>query len=76
MNSIRIIVSVAQQGPSQMRHVIKHLHGPLCQILYNCMNGASGRLQELEADSEAFNELTLVTSFAPLTAQDHSLTRS
>ena len=61
MNAMHIVIAVAQLGPSQMRHMVKHAHSSLCQIFYNCMSGAVAQLQDLEHGSEEFSEMTLVT---------------
>ena len=60
MNGIRMVIAVAQLGPSQMRHMIKHAHGCVCQVFYNCISGAVAHLQHMEHDSEEFTEMTLV----------------
>ncbi len=60
-NAIHMVIAVAQLGPSQLRHMVKHVHGSVCQMVYNCMNGAFAHLQNLAQDSEDFAELTLVS---------------
>ena len=60
MNGIHMVIAVAQLGPSQMRHMIKHVHGCVCQVFYNCITGAVAHLQDLEHGSEEFSEMTLV----------------
>ncbi len=60
MNALRMVISIAQLGPSQMRHMIKYVHGSVCQMSYNCMTASSAILQGLEHGSEQFTELALV----------------
>ncbi len=59
-NAMHMVIAVAQLGASQMRHMVKHVHGCVCQMVFNCMNGAFEHLQNLAQDSEEFAELTLV----------------
>jgi hypothetical protein len=55
-----MVIAVAQLGASQMRHMVKHVHGCVCQTVFNCMNGACEHLQNLAQDSEELAEFTLV----------------
>jgi hypothetical protein len=59
-NAIHMVIAVAQLGASQLRHIVKYVHGSVCQMVFNCMNGAFAHLQNLAQDSVEFAELTLV----------------
>ena len=43
-----------------MRHMIKHVHGSVCQLSYNCLAGASAHFQGHGHGSEEFAEMALV----------------
>jgi hypothetical protein len=72
-NAIHMVIAVAQLGPSQLRHMVKYVHGSVCQMVFNCMNGAFAHLQNLAQDSEDFAELTLVIAMHDaLVSNSHS----
>ena len=59
-NALHMVIAIAQLGPSQMRHMIKHVHGSVCQMSYNCLAGASAHFQGHGHGSEEFAEMALV----------------